>query len=638
MLVEIGHLTKYFGANAVFTDVNAALFEKDRVGLVGVNGAGKSTLLHIVCGLLPPDEGTVIRASGIRIGYLKQEGDFSPRGTVEEELKRVFDDVWAAEERMKQIAGELNDAPEETRASLMRRYEEARAFFLSRDGYGLPVKIRTVMTGMGFADRGETEAGLLSGGEKTRLSIAKLLLEEPDLLILDEPTNHLDLDTLAWLENYLLSYRGAIWMVSHDRYFLDRTVNQIWELSHNRLQLYRGNYTAFIRQKEERRQRQLKEYEAQRQKIASLADYVARNMARASTAASARSRQKAIERMELVDRPEGPDKAAAFQFEMNRPSHREVLEVSNLTAEVEGVNGRRVLFQRANLHVKRMEKIAIVGKNGIGKTTFFKLLMGEASPGGGSLRWGGAVETAWYDQEQMQLNPQNTVLTELWDRYPSMTQLQIRTVLASVLFGPEDLPKKVGDLSGGEKARLLLAAVMLKGANVLLLDEPTNHLDFLTRESLEAALDKYEGTLLFVSHDRYLINRLAQKVAEISPDGFSVYEGNYDDYLAQKAKGAEKAQKSPPPLKPASEREKSHRTKADRAAEAILRRRIKELERLIEEGQAEMERLKADMERPEVARDYLLLQETCESLSALESRQEEHLKEWMALCEQTGVQ
>jgi ATP-binding cassette subfamily F protein 3 len=635
LLVEISHLTKYFGAIPVLIDVSASIFEKDRIGLVGVNGAGKSTLLQVICQMISHDEGSVTKPTAVRIGYLKQNSDFSPVGTVWEELQSVYSDVWAAEQKMKDVSDRLSRAAEGERPELMRHYEEAHAYFLSRDGYQLDVKMRTVLTGMGFGNKFDLAAQKLSGGEKTRLSIAKLLLEEPDLLILDEPTNHLDLDTLRWLEEYLLSYKGAILMVSHDRYFLDRTVEHIWELDHQRLHTYRGNYTAFMLQREERLRRQQKEYEMQQQKIASMQDFVARNIARASTSGSAKSRLHALERIELVEKPQERRQTATFQFPMDRPSHRQVLDIRSISVDVEGPEGHRTLFGNASLNAVRKERIAIVGRNGVGKTTFLKVLQGEMEPREGAINWGGAVNCAWYDQEQAQLHNENTVLEELWDRYPKMTQHQVKTILASIMFGPEDWEKRIKALSGGERARLLMAVVMLSGANVLLLDEPTNHLDFMTQEELERGLGQYEGTLLFVSHDRYLINKLATKIVEIKTDGFAVYEGNFDDYNHSKAVGAEKSQKDMPShYKKTSSQEGYYRSKEQRAKEAKMRQRVKKLEQLIEDTQKKIEEVKEELQQPQVAQDYLLLGEKCTLIEDLENQHEKHLEEWMLLCEE----
>lgn len=633
MLIDITHLFKFFGATPVLTDVSANISQKDRIGLVGINGAGKSTLLHIICQLLLPDEGSVTKAAGIRIGYLKQNSDFSPAATVLTELRDVFSDVWAAEKKMKDISAQMAHEEEAERQKLMRAYEEAQSYFFSRDGYQIDVKIRTILTGMGFANDADLETNKLSGGEKTRLSIAKLLLEEPDLLILDEPTNHLDLDTLMWLEEYLLSYKGAVLMVSHDRYFLDRTVNYIWELENRRLFTYRGNYTSFLRQKEERIQRQWKEYEQQQQTVASMQDFVARNMARASTSNSAKSRVHALERMEMIEKPDGPGRSSAFKFIMDRPSHKEVLHVDDVSVDVGGHNGQRRLFSHVNLHVVRKERIAIIGKNGVGKTTFFKVLEGKKEPTEGTIRWGGAVKCVWYDQEQAQLHNDKTVLQELWDRYPAMTQHQVKTVLASVLFIGEDLEKSVSALSGGERARLLMACVMLSGANVLLLDEPSNHLDFMTQEKLEQALGEYEGTLVFVSHDRYLINKLATKIVEIEPDGFHIYEGDFDRYAEQKRQAAKLPQAEPAANKVKSPvGESYYRNKEQRAKETKMRQRIKLLETLIEDTQHTIQETEQEVMQPHIAQDYLLLEEKCKQIDELKNQYESYFEEWIELC------
>ena len=632
MLAGISGLAKYFGALQILADVSGEIHKGDKIGLIGVNGAGKSTLLDILCGELEWESGQVVIPSGVRIGYLKQNSAVSTEKTVLEELRSVFSDVYEAREQMDEITRQLDQTQVQQHKRQMSQFEAAQAHFLSRGGYDVDVRIATVMTGMGFSGAQQQKAHELSGGEKSRLAIAKLLLEEPDILVLDEPTNHLDFETIGWLEEYLRSYKGGIVIVSHDRYFLDRTVDSIWELENTKLYRYRGNYSMFLQQKQERNLRMQKEYEIQREKIASMEDYIARNIVRASTSNRAKSRVKALENMELVDRPTADLPAARFSFAMNRPSHKTVLEVSGLTLTVGEAQQERVLLEAGDLSARRGERIAIIGKNGVGKTTLFRALEGTLAAKSGTIRWGGAVSCSFYDQEQKSLHEDKTVIEEIWDRYPAWNQYQVRSALAFVQFFGDDLDKKVSDLSGGERARLLLGRMMHEGANVLLFDEPSNHLDFLTQEHLEEALKKFEGTIFFVSHDRYLINKLATKTVEICAGKLRAYEGNFEAYLAQRQKAAEGETKMQAEKK---ENGKSgaeyYRSKAQRADEARRRQRIGQLEELIEQTQMRMAALEQEIMQPGDCVDYVLLEEKCREMEKNKEQNEQHYEEWVQL-------
>jgi len=527
MLISLDNVSKLFADKVVFMNVSVKVEEGDRIGLVGMNGAGKSTLLNVLDGALAPDEGERAVRGGLRIGFLRQNSGIESTNTIREEMRGVFGPLLDAQEQAKQLAAQMEtlaDRAGEEYKTLSAEYGRLQAYFETNDGYNIDVKIDTVLNGMGFGGRDrDTICGTLSGGEKTRLALAKLLLDEPDVLMLDEPTNHLDFITLQWLEEYLQAWRGALIVVSHDRYFLDKICTRIWDVANLRLMAYRGNYTKYIRTREAAYERAVKEYEMQRKNIVKLTDYIARNKARASTVAMARSREKQLERMEPLDRPPPPPLPVRIAFHFEEDPVKDVLHAAGLTLRAGGTADGTILCQAVDFDLMRGEKIAIVGRNGVGKSTFLKALLGQIRPQAGSIRWGRNVKTSYFEQEQLDLHPGKTALAELWDRFPAAYERDVRTMLGNLRFSGEAIYKRVEALSGGEKARLKFAIMMYEEGNVLLLDEPTNHLDLATREVLDQALIRYKGTILAVSHDRYLLSRVPTCIAEMTEEGFSFY-------------------------------------------------------------------------------------------------------------------
>lgn len=531
MLLQAVGIHKYYAATPILTDITMHINEGEKIGLVGVNGAGKSTLMRILAGEDSYDSGVIHRQKDLSIGYLAQNGGLQSDRTIYAELRTVFSDLLQMEEEIRQLEKEMATAEGRQLEPIMKRYADLSEQFGQRRGYEIDARIRGMLSGMGFGDMPpDTPVSALSGGQKTRLALARLLLQEPDILMLDEPTNYLDIPTLTWLEDYLRSYRGAMLIISHDRYFLDAVVHSIIEIDRTKLTRYNGNYTKFVEQKAAEYERKMKLYEKQQEEIARLETFIQRNIARASTANRAKSRRKVLERMERLERPAGEVKLSQFSFTIDRVSGQDVLRAEGLSYRYDD----RPVFLDVNLTLNRGDSAALVGPNGIGKSTLLKVLIGELEAASGSVRWGSNVKIGYYDQEHEGLTPTNTVLEEVWNAYPNLEEVQIRNVLGGFLFNGEAVNKKIRDLSGGERARVALAKLMLSNANVLIFDEPTNHLDLYSKEALEAALIDYEGTLLFVSHDRYFLNKMADRVLELRQDGIQSYLGNYDDYLAKK--------------------------------------------------------------------------------------------------------
>jgi len=537
MLLQLSGIAKSFGAKPVLSNISFHVNERERIGIVGVNGAGKSTLLAIIAGELSPDDGVVSRRKGMRIGYLAQSSGLQSDRTIDEEMRAVFADLLEMERELREMEVRIADPKEmenKTRyEELLARYAALSDTFRERGGFEIETRIRSVLHGMGFGQYPpDTPIASLSGGQKTRLALARLLLQEPDLLILDEPTNHLDIETLSWLEDYLRGYPGAILAVSHDRYFLDALAGAIIEIERHAAKRYTGNYSRYIERKAAEYESALKAYEKQQEEIARMEDFIRRNIARASTTKRAQSRRKMLERMERIERPAGEAKRASFTFEIDRQTGMDVLDVRDLSVRFEGAE--RPLFRNVSFRLERGETVAIAGPNGIGKSTLLKALLGQIPTESGTVRFGANVKIGYYDQEQSQLHPDNTVLDEVWNAFPHLEEVRVRTVLGNFLFSGDDVLKKISALSGGEKARVALAKLMLERANVLILDEPTNHLDLYSKEVLETALADFEGTLLFISHDRYFLNKMAERIIELTPDGVRVYLGNYDDMLEKK--------------------------------------------------------------------------------------------------------
>ncbi|HIZ55267.1 MAG TPA: ATP-binding cassette domain-containing protein [Firmicutes bacterium] len=630
MLLSIENLNKSFADKPVLKNVCMQIEENTRAGLIGVNGAGKSTLLNIIAGKLEWDDGEVNRSSGMTLGFLEQHSGLSRENTIQREMLSVFQELLDAESRMEKLAGCMASDP-----CAAEEYARLQSYFEQNGGYEIEVKIKMILNGMGFGDKpSDTMISTLSGGEKTRLALAKLLLEEPNLLILDEPTNHLDFKTLGWLEEYLKSYRGALLVVSHDRYFLDTVVDTIYELERGELVRYNGNYSKYTVLKEERMNRLWKEYEAQQEEIAALEEYVQKNITRASTSSMAKGRQKALERMERLDRPPGDIKKAHFQFGILQEPHQEVLTVQDLDVSVG--DPPKTLCRDISLTVRRGERVAIIGENGIGKSSFLKTIQNLLPHTKGRIRWGGNVTISYYEQENAGLHPDKMVIDELWDRYKNKTELEIRKALAGVRIVGEDVYKKVGVISGGERARLCFAIIMQERSNVLILDEPTNHLDLASKELLEEALLEYEGTLIFVSHDRYLLNKVPTRIVEVLSEGIAVYDGNYEYYRRKAQEQAEQIEAQEQEKKAErllQENKTAYRSKEQRAEAAKRRQRLREVETLIEQAETEIADMEKKLTDADTFTDYEAARILCEELEAKKNQLSVLMEEWAELAE-----
>ncbi len=618
MLLTLENVSFGYDDKRILENINFTVSEGERIGLIGPNGEGKTTLLKLMAGVLSPDEGKIVKKSGLKIGYLEQNGGLESARTVYEEMQSVFADVQRALQAQREIGRQMAEAAEGSDAfrALAARYEQLEKFVAARDGYNADVRIRTLLNGMGFAAMYDQKISAMSGGEKTRLKLCRLLLEQPDILFLDEPTNHLDVATLFWLENYLKSYRGAIFTVSHDRYFLDATVGKIFELENCRVRAFRGNYSKYKILKAEQYEHDLREYEKQQEEIAALEDYVARNIVRATTAKSAQSRVKKLESMERLQKPTPPPQPPVFAFTAAEKSEERTLSVENLSLRA----GEKQLLASASFEVRRGEKIAVVGENGAGKSTLIRAIVRGTDP---AIRRGRFTRVGYYDQENADLDPEETVLGALWHRHTAMGQTQARALLARAKLGAEDMEKRVSSLSGGERAKLALVLLEAQNANLLVLDEPTNHLDLQARESLEAALRRFEGTLLFVSHDRYFISALADKIVELEKGELKVYPCGYADYTAAKQEAAgraEAAAKAEKAEERAAKKESSYRSKAERAEEAKRKQLLRQTEADIAAAEAEIAETEAEIARPDVAADYRRMNEACEKLNELHAR------------------
>ena len=629
MLIEIKEAGFAYGDATVLQNVNFTIHESDRVGLIGPNGAGKTTLLKLINKELEPTKGEIRMKSNLVCGYLKQNEGLDSCCTVYAEMQSVFEKTLAAVKKQEELSHLIAAADHNSieYKRLTSEYDQNASFIAAKDGYHIDTKIKTVLNGMGFASRYHQTVSTMSGGEKTRLAIAKLLLESPELLILDEPTNHLDFQTLGWLENYLHDYKGAILTVSHDRYFLDRMVGKIWEIEDATVSCYHGNYSAYKVQKSEQTAYRLKEYEKQQVKIASMEDYIARNMCRATTANSAKSRVHQLENLERLQKPRTKVKTPVFRFEYDYESNKNVLSVSNYPLEIDG----KTLVSCANFEIKKGERVAILGANGTGKSTLMRALTQSGNP---CIMFGKDVKAGYYDQENLNLNFQNTVLEELWGRHHRESQTAIRSILGGLLLGADDIEKPVSVLSGGERAKLGLAVIMADRCNTLLLDEPTNHLDLITREALEDALRKFGGTLLFVSHDRYFVNRLATAVLEIDRERLTRYEGNFECYEnAKKVETLNQSQNESAMTK-SSAKTSSYRTAKERAAEVQRKQRIAELERLISVLETETETLNQNMLQPDILADYPKYKEAEAAYQVKKTELEACYQEWVSLLEE----
>lgn len=605
IILQLNGITKYYGAEPILSNIKLEVQSKDRIALVGRNGAGKSTLLKIIAEQLSYDSGEIIKPKGVSIDYMGQDTVLESTLSIWEEMMTVFAPLKKMEKELRTLETKMGD-PDIFNDSvqyekLTKEYDQLQVTFKYLGGYQYEADTRSILHGFRFSNFDySTPISSLSGGQKTRLALAKLLLTKPDLLILDEPTNHLDIETLAWLEQFLQGYEGAILIVSHDRYFLDKVVNQVYEVTQKTTVKYTGNYSKYLVQKAERYEKELRQYEKQQDEVAKLNDFIQRNIARASTTKRAQSRRKQLDRMELINRPNEGEKSASFSFEIERQSGNEVLNLENVSI---GYDEHKYIVQQANLRIKKGESLALVGPNGVGKSTLLKGIVDKLSFKTGTISFGSNVMVGYYDQEQANLTSNKTVLNELWDDYPSKPEKEIRTALGNFLFSGDDVLKIVSTLSGGEKARLALAKLMLQKANFLILDEPTNHLDLDSKQVLENALIDYPGTLLFVSHDRYFINRIANKIAELSPEGVEEFLGDYDYYVEKKAEIEEI--KELENIKANEERTvkvDKQSYKQDKEQKKLMRQRTRRIEEIetevnkLEAAQAENEELLCDPE------------------------------------------
>lgn len=644
MLLSMTNVNKFYNGNQILKNVNLTIDENDRIGLIGINGCGKTTLLRLITGKEDPDrfteeDGIISFASKTNIGYLEQMGALDNENTVIDEMKSVFSELISISERMKELEKLMASNPSDYEA-LSEEYSRISTFYEASDGYNIKVKIKTILNGMGFPEElFDRVISSFSGGEKTRLAIAKLLLENPNILILDEPTNHLDFRTVMWLEDYLKDYRGALLIVSHDRYFLDRTVNSICEIENTVLTRYRGNYTTFTHLKEEAVARQQKEYDLQQKEIAKMEDYVARNLVRASTSKSAKSRVKALDRMERIEKPNTYHKAAKLEFTFGIDPPQEVLKVKDIDVSVGMGDDRRTLVDSLSFEVRRGEKLAVIGDNGIGKSTLLKIIQ-EKLPHRGKVIWAANVKISYFDQEAANINRANTVFEEIHSRYPLLSDLEVRNLLGRVRLVGENVFKQAGVVSGGERCKLCFAIMMMEHGNVLILDEPTNHLDLQTKEVLEDALERFEGTIVYVSHDRYLLNRISTRILEITANGTESFNGGFDDYMKIKtqreqaaAEAADAAKQEQLREQYAEKKEKAFKTKEQRNLDAKNRQRIREIEKQMEELQQEQESLEAELSSPEVIADYSLMNEKCMRINEIKELSNELFDEWAELSE-----
>ena len=645
MLLNVEHLYKYFNGQALLKDINFTVEDREAVGLIGINGCGKSTLLNIITGSegydkTPEGLGSVNIAGKASIGFLRQNSGLNSELTIGEEMKNAFAPLLETLDKMKFLEKKMADGGDID--SISHEYAELSSYFEARDGYRIDVKIKQVLNGMGFGSTPTDRViSTLSGGEKTRLALAKLLLEEPNLLILDEPTNHLDFETLMWLEDYLKGYKGAIIIVSHDRYFLNKVCTRICEIEQGRLTSYRGDYSSYLVQKKMNAERQLKEYEAQQKEIAKLEDYVAKNLVRASTSKMAKSRQHMLDRIERIDKPLMYTKPPKIKLEYDIEPTKDIVRVVDCPLVVGDGADKKELIKSLTMNVRRGEHVAIIGANGIGKTSILKLIQGIIPHDGGNISWGGNVKISYFEQEHAILDPHKTVLEEIMDRYPRLSEQQARSVLGAVLLTGENVFKPISVLSGGERAKLCFAIMALNRGNVLVLDEPTNHLDLSTKEVLEDALAEFGGTIILVSHDRYLLNKVASRIIEIKHDEVNSYEGNFDAYSEAVNAARQLKMQSEAEIKRAEEEKaykenkaKQYRSKEQRAADAQKRNRIRELEKEIEDTEVLIFELENAISDPEIASDYSKMSEKCKELEEAKTALDQKMDEWAELSDQ----
>lgn len=640
ILLQVNQLQKSFGADLILSNIKLEIQSRDRIALVGRNGAGKSTLLKIIAGQISYDSGEIVKPKDVTIGYLAQDTGLESEMSIWDEMLSVFDHLRQQEQNLRRLEEQMANPSSFKQPSeferILKEYDLLQVSFKENGGYQYEADIRSILHGLNFQSYDySTKISALSGGQKTRLALGKLLLTKPDVLILDEPTNHLDIDTLSWLEQYLQGYQGAILIVSHDRYFLDKVVNQVYEISRMKITKFIGNYTSYLDQKAKNYERELKLYEKQQEEIAKLEDFIQRNLARASTTKRAQSRRKQLQRMDRMDRPQGDEKSASFGFQIERQSGNDVLMIEDLAIGY----GQEPVSRNISFRITRGESIALVGPNGIGKSTLLKTIVNKLSLIDGRIRFGANVTIGYYDQELAELTSNKRVLNELWDDYPLKPEKEIRTILGNFLFSGDDVLKPVQSLSGGQKARLALAKLMMQNANFLILDEPTNHLDLDSKEVLENSLIDYPGTILFVSHDRYFINRIATKVLELSENGTVEYLGDYDYYVEKKLEQEELArinEEQREQEKPTAEKQDQssyHQQKEAKKLERQRQRRLEEIENMITGLEEQIDKNEQLLCKPEIFQDHEQVQKINQENEQAKEKLDLLLEEWTELAE-----
>lgn len=632
IILQANKIERSFAGEVLFDNISLQVDERDRIALVGKNGAGKSTLLKILVGEEEPTSGEINKKRDLSLSYLAQDSRFESSNTIYDEMLHVFDDLRKTEKSLRQMELDMGETTGADLEKLMQDYDRLSEEFRQAGGFTYEADIRAILNGFKFDESmWQMKIEELSGGQNTRLALAKMLLEKPNLLVLDEPTNHLDIETIAWLENYLVNYSGALLIVSHDRYFLDKVATITLDLTKHSLDRYVGNYSSFVEQKEQKLLTEAKNYEKQQKEIAALEDFVNRNLVRASTTKRAQSRRKQLEKMERLDKPEAGTKSAHMTFHSDKTSGNVVLTVEEAAVGYDD----QILSEPINLDIRKMNAVAIVGPNGIGKSTLIKSIVGQIPFIKGEARFGANVEVGYYDQTQSKLTPHNSVLDELWNDFKLTPEVEIRNRLGAFLFSGDDVKKTVGMLSGGERARLLLAKLSMENNNFLILDEPTNHLDIDSKEVLENALIDFDGTLLFVSHDRYFINRVATQVLELSEEGSTLYLGDYDYYLEKKAE-LEALAAAQAEAEPASSTEEVtgndyHLQKQNQKELRKITRRIEQLEAEMEELDQKIQAITETMHSTNDAEDLVQLQSDLDQLTVY---QEAVMEEWAELSEQ----
>ncbi|MDP4553586.1 ABC-F family ATP-binding cassette domain-containing protein [Alkalihalobacillus macyae] len=638
IVLQVNGLTKSFGADTILSNIKLEVQSRDRVALVGRNGAGKSTLLKMITGQLSYDSGDIIKPKDVSIGYMAQDTGLESNLSIWEEMLGVFDRLRKMEDELRRYEKKMGNPEiyenETEYQRILKEYDELQVAFKDQGGYKYEADIRTVLHGLNFKDFDtNTKISTLSGGQKTRLALGKLLLTKPELLILDEPTNHLDIETLTWLEGYLQNYSGALLIVSHDRYFLDKIVTKVYEVSRHRAERFEGNYSYYLDEKDQRFEQQMREFDKQQKEIAKLEEFVQKNIVRASTTKRAQSRRKQLERMDRIDKPKGDEKSANISFSIDKQTGNDVLTLRELAIGYP----TNIINQGLTFDLKRQESVALVGPNGIGKSTLLKAIVSGQTLLDGDIHYGSNVKIGFYDQEQTNLTSNKTVLKELWDDFPLTDEKDVRAVLGRFLFTGDDVLKNVSDLSGGEKGRLALSKLMMQKSNLLILDEPTNHLDLDSKEILEEALIQFPGTILFVSHDRYFINRIATRVLELSTDGVTAYLGDYDYYVEKKQELAELAaleqQASQPEQQVTSGKTSFQQDKETKRQERQMLRRLEEIEKEVDTAENRMAALEEELCLPEVFEDHEKVMKLNEEMDELRQKAETLMEEWEQLQE-----